>query len=368
MPTVITRTIGGTSPDHATIAAFNTAVQAANGGDGDLVSADEQWIGHLRDVTFDEDELDIGAGCTTDATRNIILRAENSMARTGSGYDTTDGSGPAIDPTGVAPGSSSYIIRASADYTVFEDFEVTESYSSGTAARGVEWNPAVDGVKFRRLNIHGDTLLGRGIFATAGANANSLDVVRCKIRDINGHGVLMALSSATSGAVFRFLNNTIHNCSDDGFSGGSSSNAGTTLNFQNNIATDSTNADYDVADNGGGGITWQYNLSSDDTSDDRGATGAVTGATSGNLYISATDLRLDTTASDAIDAGNDLGGSIADVHIDADGYDLDAGGVSWDIGYDQEGLDATDNVTAPADAVLAEMGFVHTAGGLLPWL
>lgn len=103
MPTVITKTIAADgSGDYTTIKAFEAARPAS------LVTADEQWIGEGDDKG---EIVDTGISqtvfnCTTDATRNTILRA-----KTGQGWKDKNG-----DAAGAYDATKGIAYRANTDH------------------------------------------------------------------------------------------------------------------------------------------------------------------------------------------------------------------------------------------------------------
>lgn len=129
MPTTITKSVGSAGGrDYATLNAFIAAIPA------DLVAADEQWIGEL----YNDSEFAVGAvtlslpAKTTDATRNIIIRAA-------AGHSFKDHANKLTNPlrydqaVGVGiQGSGGAVLQILSDYVTIEGLQFLATGGPGS--------------------------------------------------------------------------------------------------------------------------------------------------------------------------------------------------------------------------------------------
>ena len=348
-------TCGATGRDQATMA---LALAARN---ANPVSADEQYdIECYDDAKFNESIAPNITSANVDATHYTEILPASGHGHSGVGN------------TGV------HVVR------------------TGTHTSGVELCDIAE--NFFRLTGIGYTFAGTkasaGTTNTINIGAGSVRVTRCYLHDLNmdnstvGIQILNALGTAFAevannivrhclspgGANGRGINsivltvatvyvrnNSVLGCDDEGIR--ISSNASPTWLVQNNISMGSGNIDFQD-DAGASAQTVQNNLSEDATADDFGGTGNlinraiadvfVDGGTNGTSYGFCLHLQSPIdgfgrgavlgNANPAVAAGVDLGSS-AQFAVDIDGYDRDAGGVTWDIGASQLRQTGTDTTT-----------------------
>ena len=131
------------------------------------------------------------------------------------------------------------------------------------------------------------------------------------------------------------------------------SNSGTNCEFHayNNLVIGGT-LDYDAnAADWFGTFYGSHNGSGDTTASDVSPSGSEQESlTASTEWLSVTggseDLHLATSGTTSKGAGSDRGTTPPGVELDMDGYDRDAGAVTWDIGPDQEGLPAAPSATS----------------------
>lgn len=328
--TDVTKAIKASGGDYTTIVAWEAAIPS------NLVTADQRWIGELYDEVYDEYDVEIGSGITTDATRNIILRANSSAI-----HDGTAGSGARIVTTATTQ-SNQGGLEPDANYTVIENIELDFSASTGGAtnqAIGIQVLGGHTDIILRRNIVHDMTkhLSNRGILIVGTSGAN-MYIVNNLVYDIQrtstGGGRCILAQNSVAGTTYVY-NNTSYNCQQRGITASSFTSGSANIVVSNNIsANGGTDFLYDQT---AGSITTDRNLSTDATADDDGSGTHLISQTLANIFVSTTDGSEDLhlkAGSPAIDQGSDLS-TTKEVNIDIDQYDRDAGGVTWDIGADE---------------------------------
>jgi hypothetical protein len=356
--------------DYTTVGAWNSALPT---------TADSIMIGEMGDEDFAESGLLIGNGVTTDATRYVVLRAENSDARTGSVFNVLEpNSGPRVRPTGANPSTVS-IIEPDTAYVIFEDFEITQAAYTGTPT-GIIWGLKTDNsscVRFlgRRLLAVGHDLGGQrsdGMAFIVPASSRYRYGVRCVGIDCGpsgsqaGRGLTFDAFSGGSGQV----NVEAYNCLADnndnwGISFGTTGTAGVggKVKARNCVGMRTLDADSDISYTGGGGTVFTdhdhaNHASEDNSADDYGCTDAIEGITPDSEILTlGSDYHLEPTAPDCLGSAVDVSGLTTAgpdgwnllVEIDPDGENV-AG--SWDRGPDNHGHQAFPLPKRPINTLL----------------
>jgi len=345
MPTTNVKTIGGTTPDYATIALWEAAIPA------NLITTDEIWRGECRDVTFSEADVALGSGVTTDATRYPILTRE-----AGSNWDGTIANGPVVDEATGTATTNGYGLLIDCDFFRVVGIRVSNSQTKNT----------------------GNSSMWACIATSAGPGADST-IAQCICHDANPTDyrtyALHHVSEPTSADTYNWLNNQAINLGASGDRARAIAPAwwmtGITMNMIGNVVFNSdwasgfgmyvgddggsactANVYNNVMFSNGGGVGYvtagfgsstlnaTNNGSSDTTTPGTSTFNSLTQATE---LVSVTggseDLHLDS-GSTILGDGSDRGTTPTLVEIDIDGYDRDAGGDTWDIGSDQFGKPA----------------------------
>jgi hypothetical protein len=346
MATTVTKLIKASGGDYTTITAFDAALPSS------LVTSDEIWIGELADEDFADEDLTLGGGVSaggTDATRYIVLRAQNSLARTGSGFTCLQTNTHArIRPTGAynITSGNGLLTLDNTQYIIAEDLEVDlGGYTSHTAGQVVGLSTAGAGggrVLVRRCLVHNwnRTATVRLFRMTVTASASAVDVafVRCVASNVgtatNVRGFYVDQFSAATGDNWKLYACVAQGMSQNGFS--LTATFGETITIENCLSVDHTTSDFIYG--GAGTYVANNNGSEDLTADDASGSGHLTGLTPDDeIETLDSDWHLESTAT-SIAAGKDLGGLTLgasnawnlDVEVDPDGQTPD----DWDIGAD----------------------------------
>ncbi|MGE3795915.1 MAG: right-handed parallel beta-helix repeat-containing protein [Dehalococcoidia bacterium] len=315
MPTVVESTIGGSSPDYATIAAWVAATSY------NLVAADEVHIGLLRSGTYAEDAILFGA--TTDSTRFRVLQAD-----VGHEYDPVAGSGAKV--TGA--GNTRALVLGEA-YAQAKNIGVQYSGNgSNNAAVLTVAGCVADSVSIID-NCSAAATTRYALFAVAGTT-----IVNCLVYRIavGSNGFINGIQSA----------GTVINCSVYNIAGiGIRPLSGATI--YNCIAIGSTTADYQTGVSG----TYDYNVSGDGTAI---GTNVLTSVTSSSVWmdVSAHDFRL-VPGGPAIDFAHDASAPAYDIVGTTRAGEDDAGAYDEASSSTEHALDGTSSGEGSATGSLA---------------
>lgn len=320
-----TKTIGTTGRDYSTITAWEADLD-----NGAIYSASDDAVGECyNDSAFDESVTINGGG-------TIGLTSVELTVESGERHDGTAGTGARVVRT-----SGSSFVLTHATTTFVNLYRWLEINLNGTGNGGVK--------QASGSNTAHTVICGRMLIHNNGGNSESgVRIASSRAMTVQNCMIFNCLhTTATTGAragiyasddQAHAYNCTIHDIRRTNASGGTchgilSANASAGPTFKNNIVTD-------IDSVVGGHLCYSLhasntrsnNLSSDTSAD---GTGSLTSKTSANQFVSNTrgseDLHLKSGA-DAIDAGTDLGTTPTGVNVDIDGYDRDAGGVTWDMG------------------------------------
>ncbi len=318
---VITKSIGATARDYSTITLWEAALGGAAGGGGN------DAVGECYDDAAFDENVAIDDGTPSSITLTVA---------TGEEHDGTAGTGARIVRTAATTSLFSVTVAA-----VVEKLEIDANKQSN-ASNGVLVNlPSFNVTRtLKRLIVHG--------YLTS---SGTVDGVHLHQKATMMNSLVYNIDSQASGSAYCFgvnvaagavnpstlLNTTVHNVNKNG----TGVCVGVALNdvanntIKNVMCTDTVNIgagpDDDLPTSVSSAAV-DYNLSSDAS-----ATGgnSLTSKAAGNQYVSnvedSEDLHLKTGAN-AIDAGNDLGTTPADIEFDIDGFDRDTAAVTWDMG------------------------------------
>lgn len=316
----VTKTIGATARDYATIALWEAALNGASGGAGN------DAVGEC----YDDATPSFTAGADIDdGTPDSILLTVAS----GHKHDGTPGSGVHLQ------GNIQMEASGGAGPSVTIEWLEIDLNGGNVGVTGILYGVSLGGriFTFRNCLLHG-WHASRG-YVCAGiryANACKGRAYNNIIWDITNSNSTAAIRVAgiysSSGAVTYVYNNTI---TDLDVSGVLATAHGIYINddsdhiYKNNLVTDITASGggtaTDYSDDSPANATTANNLSEDASSPDaafRNKTVTFENAGSEDYHLAAGDA-------DAIDDGEDLG---AVANIDIDARDRDAQGDTWDIG------------------------------------
>ena len=333
----ITKTIGTSSRDYSTIAAWEADLSSASvyGNNDDAVGV------CYNDSAFDEAVV-INGGNSIGGSSGTDLSSRKLTVHADSKHDGTAGSGA----RNVYTGSTNPVLKIDINNTTVEWLEYDCS-GAGAASRQIVIvdTDVITGIYINNMIVHGvgnTTANTMGIAVTNGGNAsNTRYLTNNIVYDISdastaNFGIFCTNGSGKS----EVYNNTIH-----GTGTGSGDYGLYILNgnviFKNNISMASGGNDIQES----GSPTEEYNMTSDATAS---GTGAQASKTTADQFVSVTggseDLHI-KSGSDAIDNGVDLG-TTGNSNIDIDGRDRDSEGDTWDIGAHE--LVADDDTTGAA--------------------
>ena len=341
MPTQINSDIRASGGDFATITLWQASL-------GNIVAADENHVGLLFDELYQESI--IFSGTTTDPTRDVVLRpavGELTQPR-------VVGVGPRV---GGEISQTEIQIDVQDSYHTFEDFEVFQSFAGGgasnpTACIGVAGGSGGTGLRVKRMILHdptGTSSRAAGIDVEDAIDVVILDnfIFDIGVAPASGNSRMITVTTGVSGTTFVY-NNSCFNGSDRGISSTVFAAGTHVMETKNNIVL-TTGGDNYRYDQTGGTLNTDKNMSSDLTADDNGDGTHFLSESAAAIYVgvgATPDLHLNT-GTNAIGNGVDFGSTPAGVEFDIDGYDRDVGAVAWDLGGDQQGLDASDNAPSP---------------------
>ena len=330
---VLTKTVGGTTPDYTTITLAEASIPA------NMVTDGNQRRFQCRDVTFTEADIDWGAGVTTDSTNYPALEAES-----GSAFNGIAGNGPIIDKSTGTATASGYVIRLSADYSQLINIEVSNSQTRATSG------------DYIGISVNSDfNLVARNIVhdidsAPTTRRAKGIDVVEALsltfyilnnvVHNLGGtnegRGIIMGLWD--SGHTGHIIGNSVYNAAPSangfGITASWDNGSASTLNCYNNISIGQNN-DYDQQ----GTTALTLNASNNGDGDFTAlGTSAQSGLSASTEWVSITagseDLHLNSGAT-SVGNGSDRGTTPTGVEIDIDGTDRNANAGTWDIGAHQ---------------------------------
>jgi hypothetical protein len=347
----------GTGGDYTTWAAFNAAIPA------DISTAtgtDEIWQGNGLSEDFDEVEVNLGSGVTTDETGYIHVRSKQAFRRgDGAGMSmSSKGSGARFNTTADGGGLQVAYFRIKAKWTRIEDLEFTYS---GTNTNSILPMISSGGDQIERIIVRGCTFydcITTSISNFINYNCNSTANQDCpaivsnlmynchNIAANTGYTFLTFAISSPSSAGTHTTSEIYHNVGynlyqrSNMFAGRSWANADCAM--KNNIMRNGSSpaATY-LYQNLGGTFTTNKNTSNDATADDNGDGTHIISTDSDSWFVDAAGGNFHLVAgAGAIDFGEDLG-TLLETNLDMDGDDRNALGVTWDTGIDE--------FTAPPD-------------------
>ena len=321
--TTITKTIGTSSRDYSTIAAWE-----ADLSDASIYSHEDDAVGVCyNDSAFDE-AVTINGGNSIGSSSGQDLTSRKLTVHADSKHDGTAGSGA----RNVYTGSTNPVLSIAINNTTVEWLEYDCS-GAGAASRQLVQvaTDVITGIYINNMIIHGvgnTTANTMGIAVSNGGNAsNTRYLANNIIYDIsdastNNFGLFCTNGSGKS----EVYNNTIHGTGTNTGDFGLYILNGNVI-FKNNISMGSGGKDIEES----GSPTEEYNMTSDATAS---GTGKQASKTTADQFVSVTggseDLHI-KSGSDAIDNGVDLG-TTGNSNIDINGRDRDAQGDTWDIG------------------------------------
>jgi hypothetical protein len=322
MATTVTKTIraSGNGGDYTLLSSWEAAIPS------DLVTEDEQWIAECYNDEFDtgvhglEDSLNVD-GHTTDATRNIVIRAASGSGNYGSNdHDGDKDSGFKIFSDGT---QFTKVISILDDYVTVENIVVENKFSTSTGKSAIEC--LNNGVK-----VHNCILIGGAyqFYPDAASPSVTPELYQC------------LLIGTGSGVSLRFNRNCeILNCVFSGQSTGLDNSNGATVKNTvfYNVTTeiDSTS-----------GLTTATNATSNSSLGNIGSDGIKDIASTDFEYAANDDYHLSST-SNLIGEGTNL---YSDFTTDIDGDTWPSSG-AWDIGFDyyvSDGITGSGTPTATA--------------------
>ena len=327
----VTKTIGTSSRDYSTIAAWE-----ADLSDASIYSNNDDAVGVCyNDSAFNETVTIIG-GNSIGGSSGQDLNSRKLTVHADSKHDGTAGSGA----RNVYTGSTNPVLKISIDNTTVEWLEYDCS-GAGAASRQIIQvaNDVITGIYINNMIVHGvgnTTGNTMAIVVNNGGNAsNTRYLANNIIYDISDASTANFGLFCTNGSgKSEVYNNTIH---------GTGTNTGDfglyilngNIVAKNNISMASGGKDIEES----GSPTEEYNMTSDATAS---GTGAQASKTTADQFVSVTggseDLHI-KSGSDAIDNGVDLG-TTGNSNIDINGRDRDAQGDTWDIGAHELVADA----------------------------
>ena len=314
---LITKSIGTTARDYATITLWEAAFGGAAGGGGDTAKGE-----CYDDSAFDE-AITFNESTPDDAILSVA---------SGERHDGTEGTGARLVMT------ATQVITVSPTIDVLiEWLEVDHNGNAGTILGTTNTAALLECANLIVHGISGTTAAGNGAIGVN--DSRELSVRNCFVYDYvesgdfrTAHGIL--------GANFRLqevFNCSVHDIQNDNATSGNAYGITTTDSgddqVRNCIATDTGGSSggtfQDYFDTGPGSATYSHNLASDTSAS---GTGSLDSKTSANQFVSNSapyDLHIKAGA-DAIDVGTDLGA--VDAAIDINGRNRDTEGDVWDMG------------------------------------
>lgn len=320
----ITKSIG-TSKDYSTISSWEADLDL-----GSIYAAGDTALGECYNNVvggFDE-ALTLNGGGT------IGLAGIRLSVAAGERHNGTAGTGARM----VATTARAWSIASGALSPIIEWLEWDANGTNSTfALSGTSANTTT----YRYLLLHSIVNGGGGISAMNITLDRAMNVHNCMVYDISSTAGTAAVGincATTPTRAQSIYNCTVHDISHTTAARCYGFPDDVDITIKNCIGTDptgtaATKVCFQQASPSN--ATVSNNLSSDTTAS---GSGSLTSKTSANQFVSTThgseDLHLKSGA-DAIDAGTDLATSPSGVELDIDGYDRDAGGVTWDIGADE---------------------------------
>jgi hypothetical protein len=332
----VVESIQASGGDHVDPSAWESSIPG---------SVSDSYTGEMADETFTT-RTTISSHTGTSATNFLRLTAQS-----GTGFDGTRDNGPVIAPS---LSTNQNVLDCDNAYTELDTFCIdggggTPPGGSNTFGRGVDIGASNQRVHHLVIYDMASSKKNHGF--SMGTTYVDIAMYRCAIHGIEGGsgGWGKGIEFYSDGAGTNYCyNNSVEGCNEDGLTI-SADGASAVLKCDNNISMNNGAADFSYAEFNSSTLTTHGNLSEDATADDHetGSPANLISKTTASNYTSTTngseDLHLVNGSADAIDAGADLGttpgGYGGDgVEVDIDGYDCDGGGVTWDIGFDQQGL------------------------------
>ena len=327
----LTKTIGTSSRDYSTIAAWE-----ADLSDASIYSNNDDAVGVCYNDSAFNETVTINGGNSIGGSSGQDLNSRKLTVHADSKHDGTAGSGA----RNVYTGSTNPVLKISIDNTTVEWLEYDCS-GAGAASRQIIQvaNAVITGIYINKMIDHGvgkTTGNTMAIVVNNGGNAsNTRYLANNIIYDISDASTANFGLFCTNGSgKSEVYNNTIH---------GTGTNTGDfglyilngNIVAKNNISMASGGKDIEES----GSPTEEYNMTSDATAS---GTGAQASKTTADQFVSVTggseDLHI-KSGSDAIDNGVDLG-TTGNSNIDINGRDRDAQGDTWDIGAHELVADA----------------------------
>tara|TARA_A100001201_G_scaffold121770_1_gene105459 strand:+ start:57 stop:1088 length:1032 start_codon:yes stop_codon:yes gene_type:complete len=329
--TTITKTIGTSSRDYSTIAAWEADLSNAS-----VYSNNDDAVGVCYNDSAFNEAVTINGGNSIGGSASQNLNSRKLTVHDDSKHDGTAGTGA----RNVYTGSSNPVLTIGINNTTVEWLEYDCS-GAGAASRQivVVSVDVITGIYINNMILHGvgnttANTMGIGV-SNGGGASNTRYLTNNIIYDIsdastNNYGLFCTSASGKS----EVYNNTIHGTGTGTGDFGIWIANGNVI-AKNNISMASGGKDIEE----GGGPTEEYNMTSDATAT---GTGAQASKTTADQFVSVTagseDLHI-KSGSDAIDNGVDLG-TTGNSNIDINGRDRDAQGDTWDIGAHEFVADA----------------------------
>ena len=326
----VTKTIGTSSRDYSTIAAWE-----ADLSDASIYSNNDDAVGVCYNDSAFNETVTINGGNSIGGSSGQDLNSRKLTVHADSKHDGTAGSGA----RNVYTGSTNPVLKISIDNTTVEWLEYDCS-GAGAASRQIIQvaNDVITGIYINNMIVHGvgnTTGNTMGIVvANGGGASNTRYLANNIVYDISdastaNFGIFCTNGSGKS----EVYNNTIYKTGTNTGDFGLYILNGNII-AKNNISMDSGGKDIEES----GSPTEEYNMTSDATAT---GTGAQASKTTGNQFVSTDPVDLHIkSGSDAIDNGVDLG-TTGNANIDTNGRDRDAQADTWDIGAHEFVEDAT---------------------------
>lgn len=328
----ITKTIGTSSRDYSTIAAWEADLSNAS-----VYSNGDDAVGVCYNDSAFNEAVTINGGNSIGGSAGQNLNSRKLTVHDDSKHDGTAGTGA----RNVYTGSSNPVLTIGINNTTVEWLEYDCS-GAGAASRQIVivLTNVITGINVNNMIIHGlgnttSNSMGLGVQNGGGAS-NTRYLANNIIYDIvdsstNNFGLFCTNGSGKS----EVYNNTIHGTGTGTGDFGLYILNGDVI-LKNNISMASGGNDIQKS----GSPTEEYNMTSDATAT---GTGAQASKTTADQFVSLTSGSEDfhiVEGSDAIDNGVDLG-TTGNSNIDINGRDRDAEGDIWDIGAHEFVAEAT---------------------------
>jgi len=357
----VTKTIGTSSRDYSTIAAWEADLD-----DDTEYSDGDHAVGTMyADSTFTGATTTINGGSDIGGSASDELASVKLTVHADSRHDGTAESGALLKPTS-GSGHNQGIIRIAVDNVTIEWLDISlDSLDSENTNKAIVLTGTNDDCILRNMLLHdkngnpGNTGPLTIHTTNAGATSDTLTIQNNIIYNIveTASDGASAINTNPWQGTANIYNNTIYNIESDGTGKQShgivyGNDADATMNIKNNLVAKivadggTSNERAYKQSNGSSTLNASNNLSDDTTTNssykDPGSDSLQDKTLAEISFVSTTggseDLHI-SSGSDCIDAGVDLG-TTNGVEIDINGRNRDSNGDTWDIGAHEFVADA----------------------------